>query len=102
MNTSWGFSRSRTSVSLLVSGLWNNFAKLGLPVLALVLLAFSGPRPSAGRVIAGARWASAGLVAAVVLPRAAAAQPGERRPARPGAPAAWPRRCIRAVRPRRR
>ena len=29
MNTSWGFSRSRTSVSLLVSGLWNNFAKLG-------------------------------------------------------------------------
>src|SRR3954451_12912544 len=42
MNTSWGFSRSRTSVSLLISGLWNNFAKLGLPVLALVLLLFSG------------------------------------------------------------
>ncbi|MCW2700763.1 MAG: putative Phosphatidylglycerol lysyltransferase, partial [Blastococcus sp.] len=42
MNSSWGFSRSRTSVSLLVSGLFNNFAKLGLPVLALVLLAFQG------------------------------------------------------------
>src|SRR3954470_805478 len=27
MNPSWGFSRSRTSVSLLISGLWNNFAK---------------------------------------------------------------------------
>src|SRR3954451_23034054 len=35
MNSSWGFSRNRTSVMLLVSGLWNNFAKLGLPVLAL-------------------------------------------------------------------
>jgi putative heme transporter len=33
MYDSWGFSRSRGSVSLLVSGLWNNFAKLGLPVL---------------------------------------------------------------------
>src|SRR3954465_11519830 len=41
MNSSWGFSRSRTSVSLLVSGLFNNFAKLGLPVLALAMLAFS-------------------------------------------------------------
>ena len=55
MNSSWGFSRSRTSVSLLVSGLWNNFAKLGLPVLALALLAFSSHRRRTGRVIAGAR-----------------------------------------------
>ena len=30
-----GFSRSRTSVSLVVAGLWNNFVKLGMPVLAL-------------------------------------------------------------------
>ncbi|WP_324274595.1 lysylphosphatidylglycerol synthase transmembrane domain-containing protein [Blastococcus brunescens] len=52
MNSSWGFSRSRTSVSLLVSGLWNNFAKLALPVLALVLLAFSGTTTT-GRLIAG-------------------------------------------------
>ncbi|SEL31497.1 conserved hypothetical protein [Blastococcus sp. DSM 46786] len=52
MNSSWGFSRSRTSVALLVAGLWNNFAKLGLPVLALALLAFSAP-PSAGRWVAG-------------------------------------------------
>ena len=35
MASSWGFSRSRTSVALLVSGLWNNFVKLGTPVLAL-------------------------------------------------------------------
>src|SRR3954465_15768511 len=65
MNSSWGFSRSRTSVSLLVSGLWNNFAKLGLPVLALVLLAFSGS-PTTGRLLAGVLGVAA-LIAAVVL-----------------------------------
>src|SRR3954466_7867025 len=64
MNTSWGFSRSRTSVSLLVSGLFNNFAKLGLPVLALALLAFTAP-PTAGRVLGGPARV-AGLVVAVV------------------------------------
>src|SRR3954468_10908897 len=64
MNSSWGFSRSRTSVSLLVSGLFNNFAKLGLPVLALALLLFEAP-PSAGRVLAGLAGV-AGLVVAVV------------------------------------
>jgi uncharacterized membrane protein YbhN (UPF0104 family) len=64
MNSSWGFSRSRTSVSLLVSGLFNNFAKLGLPVLALVLLAFQG-QPGSGRVVAGLAGV-AGLAAAVV------------------------------------
>jgi putative heme transporter len=65
MNTSWGFSRSRTSVSLLVAGLWNNFVKLGLPVVALVLLAFSGS-PTTGRLIAGLAGVAA-LVAVVVL-----------------------------------
>jgi uncharacterized membrane protein YbhN (UPF0104 family) len=64
MNSSWGFSRSRTSVSLLTSGLWNNFAKLGLPVVALALLAFTSP-PTPGRLLAGALGV-AGLVAAVV------------------------------------
>lgn len=65
MNTSWGFSRSRTTVSLLVSGLWNNFVKLGLPVLALVLLAFSSARTT-GRLLSGLLGVAA-LVAAVVL-----------------------------------
>ena len=64
MNTSWGFSRSRTSVSLLTSGLWNNFAKLGLPVVALALVAFTTP-PTPGRVLAGLLGV-AGLVAAVI------------------------------------
>ena len=65
MNTSWGFSRSRTTVSLLVSGLWNNFVKLGLPVLALVLVVFSST-PTTGRLLAGLLGVAA-LVAAVVL-----------------------------------
>ena len=64
MNSSWGFSRNRTSVSLLVSGLWNNFAKLGLPVLALALLAFESA-PGGGRLLAGLLGVG-GLVAGVV------------------------------------
>jgi putative heme transporter len=64
MYGSWGFSRSRASVSLLVSGLWNNFAKLAMPVLALALLALSG-KPSGGRIVAGLLGV-AGLVAALV------------------------------------
>jgi uncharacterized membrane protein YbhN (UPF0104 family) len=66
MNSSWGFSRSRTSVALLVSGLWNNFAKLALPVLALALLALSAP-PSAGRITAGLAGLAALVVAVVLL-----------------------------------
>ncbi|TFV67202.1 UNVERIFIED_ORG: UPF0104 family protein [Bacillus sp. AZ43] len=82
MNSSWGFSRSRTSVSLLVSGLWNNFVKLGLPVVALVLLAFSAP-PTTGRLVAGllgvAALAGAVLaLGALLRSEAAAARIGER------------------------
>jgi uncharacterized protein (TIRG00374 family) len=65
MNSSWGFSRSRTSVCLLTSGLWNNFAKLGMPVLALALLAFTAP-PTTGRVLVGLLGLAA-LVAALIL-----------------------------------
>jgi putative heme transporter len=49
---SWGFSRSRTTLSVLVSGIWNNFVKLATPVLALVFLAFSGSA-GGGRVVSG-------------------------------------------------
>jgi uncharacterized membrane protein YbhN (UPF0104 family) len=65
MNSSWGFSRSRTSVSLLVSGIWNNFVKLGMPVLALSLLALTSP-PSTARLVSGLLGV-AGLVLSVVL-----------------------------------
>src|SRR6266540_2381714 len=52
MYSSWGFSRSRATVSVLLSGIWNNFVKLGMPVLAIALLALQGT-PSAGRLVAG-------------------------------------------------
>ncbi|MDF2743469.1 MAG: putative Phosphatidylglycerol lysyltransferase, partial [Actinomycetia bacterium] len=39
MYRSRGYSGSRTSVAVLVSGVWNTFAKLGLPVLALAGIA---------------------------------------------------------------
>jgi putative heme transporter len=61
----WGYSRSRTSVAVLVSGVWNAFAKLGLPVLALALVALQGGA-SGARVVA-ALLGIGGLVAAVVV-----------------------------------
>jgi hypothetical protein len=42
MFRSWGYSGSRTSVAVLVSGVWNVFVKLGLPVLALALVLLQG------------------------------------------------------------
>jgi uncharacterized membrane protein YbhN (UPF0104 family) len=65
MYDSWGFSRSRGSVSLLVAGIWNNFAKLGMPVLALVLVFLQGGA-GGGRIVA-ALLGLAGLAAAIVL-----------------------------------
>jgi putative heme transporter len=62
---SWGFSRGRSTISVLLSGVWNNFAKLAMPVIALALLLFSGGA-GGGRVISGL-FGIAGLIAAVVL-----------------------------------
>ena len=62
---SWGYSRSRTTTAVLVSGVWNSFIKLGLPVLALALVALQGGA-TGGRVIA-ALLGIAGLAAAVVV-----------------------------------
>ena len=62
---SWGYSRSRTTTAVLVSGVWNSFIKLGLPVLALALVALQGSA-GGGRVTA-ALAGIAGLVAAVVV-----------------------------------
>jgi uncharacterized protein (TIRG00374 family) len=52
MLSSWGFSKSRSTVSVLVSGIWNNFAKLGFPVLGLALLALQHDADP-GRIVAG-------------------------------------------------
>jgi uncharacterized protein (TIRG00374 family) len=62
---SWGFSKSRTTLAILVSGVWNSFVKLGLPVLALALVALQG-NASPARVTA-ALIGIAALAAAVVM-----------------------------------
>ena len=40
--TSYGFGRGPIALSLLVQGVWNNFIKLGMPIVALGLLVVSG------------------------------------------------------------
>ena len=82
MLSSWGFSRSRSTLSVLVSGLWNTYAKLGFPVVALALLALQHDTDPA-RVAAGVLGllAVAGSIAvfALVLRREAfARQAGDR------------------------
>ena len=62
---SWGFSRSRATLSVIVSGLWNTFAKLALPVLALALVALQG-NANPARITAGL-FGIAALVGSVVL-----------------------------------
>jgi uncharacterized protein (TIRG00374 family) len=61
----WGYSRSRTTTAVLVSGVWNSFVKLGLPVLALALVLLGGGA-GGGRVTA-ALLGIAGLVAAIIV-----------------------------------
>jgi hypothetical protein len=50
---SWGFSGNSIALYVGVTGIWNIFAKLALPVLALVLLALTGSL-TAGYVVAAA------------------------------------------------
>ncbi len=51
MLRSWGFRLSSITRSAVVTGIWNNFVKLGMPVVALALLALEGGATVA-RVIA--------------------------------------------------
>jgi hypothetical protein len=79
--TSYGFARGPIALSLLVQGVWNNFVKLGMPIVALGLLVASGD--AAGAL---APAAAVGLVVFVLaLAGFAFGLSGERRAARP-----WP------------
>jgi hypothetical protein len=62
---SWGYSRSRSTTAMLVSVVWNSFVKLGLPVLALALLALQGN--ASPRRITTALVGIAMLVAAIAV-----------------------------------
>jgi len=42
MYLSWGFAASAITLSVLLSGVWNNFMKLGFPIVALTILAIKG------------------------------------------------------------
>lgn len=42
MEMSWGFTPAAITLSILVTGIWNVFTKLGLPLLALLLLLVEG------------------------------------------------------------
>jgi uncharacterized protein (TIRG00374 family) len=65
MFSSYGFTPTQIGLSIVVSGVWNNFVKLGMPVVALALLALGGG--VGGALVTAALAGVAGLVAAVVI-----------------------------------
>ncbi len=65
MYRSWGFSKEDFALAAVVSGVWNNFVKLGFPIVALALLAVTGDADAA--LVIAAVVGVAVLVAAVVM-----------------------------------
>lgn len=65
MYTGYGFSPTAIGLALLVAGIWNNFVKLGMPVIAIALLAVTA-EVSGGILIAGIAGVL-GLVVAIGL-----------------------------------
>jgi uncharacterized membrane protein YbhN (UPF0104 family) len=65
MYSSWGFRRAASTLSVAVTGVWNIFGKLALPVAALGLVALLGT--AGGGLIAAALVGIAALAGAVVL-----------------------------------
>jgi uncharacterized membrane protein YbhN (UPF0104 family) len=63
MYSGYGFSPAPVTLSFLVSGIWNNFVKMGMPVVALALLAISGGAGSA--LVVASLAGLAGLVVAL-------------------------------------
>jgi len=64
MLTSWGFPIPAIARSTLVTGIWNNFVKLGMPVIALALLALEAD-VTAARL--GAAAVGVGVLGGAVL-----------------------------------
>lgn len=65
MDMSWGFSTPTVTLSILVSGVWNVFVKLALPVIAVVLLLTTGR--DTGQLVIPAILGVAALIAAIVI-----------------------------------
>jgi uncharacterized protein (TIRG00374 family) len=62
---SWGFSNGAITLSILITGVWNIFMKLGLPILALAALAVTGAATAS--LVTAAAIGVAILVTGVVL-----------------------------------
>jgi putative heme transporter len=91
--TSYGFGGGPIALSLLVQGVWNNFVKLGMPIVALGLLVLAGDATGA---LAPA--AVVGLVVFVIaLAGFAFGLSGERRAARLGRALAGGAAAVRRV-----
>lgn len=65
MYSGYGFTNTEISLSVLVSGIWNNFVKLGMPVIALALLAIQGDVTTA--LITASLVGVAVLIGAIIL-----------------------------------
>jgi uncharacterized protein (TIRG00374 family) len=64
MYQSWGFKSSEITLSVVVSGIWNTFIKLGLPIVALALLAIQG---DASGPLVGASAVGLAVLAGAIL-----------------------------------
>jgi len=80
MLRSWGQPRSSTTLAMVVTGMWNNFAKLALPVVAVAVMALDGdidaPRILAAAVGLGALVAVLAVFGAAMRSDAAATRAG--------------------------
>lgn len=95
MYTSYGFAPGEIGLSVLVSGVWNNFVKLGMPVVALGLLVLQGDASTALMLGAGAGVAmlavAVGVFAAILSSEKASRRVGRRL----GRIWGWARRVVR-------
>ena len=66
MLRSWGLRRSAATLAMVVTGMWNNFAKLAMPIVALAALAIGGD-VDAPRVVVAAVGLGLLFVAIVVF-----------------------------------
>lgn len=66
MYRSYGYKNSQIATALVTQGVWNNFVKLGMPIVALALLAFGG-EASPALIVASLVGLAMLLVAVTVL-----------------------------------
>jgi putative heme transporter len=65
MFSSYSFTPTEIGLSIVTTGVWNNFVKLGMPIVALALLAVAGS--ASGALVGAALAGLAGLIAVVFI-----------------------------------